>query len=53
MLLFSPFRPVIAFGVLGSAAILFSLVGDLIFMPSVILSSTLFRRLLTREMTAH
>jgi predicted RND superfamily exporter protein len=52
MLLFSPFRPVIAFGILGCAAIFFSLVGDLIFMPSVILSSTLFRRLLTREMTA-
>lgn len=50
MLLISPFRPVIFFGVLGSLAILFSLVGDLVFMPSVILSSSLIRRMLTREM---
>jgi len=50
MLLISPFRPVIFFGVLGSLAIFFSLVGDLIFMPSVILSSSLIRRMLTREM---
>jgi predicted RND superfamily exporter protein len=50
MLLISPFRPVIAFGILGSLAILFSLVGDLVFMPSVILSSSLIRKMLTREM---
>lgn len=50
MLLISPFRPVIFFGVLGSLAILFSLVGDLVFMPSVILTSSLIRRMLTREM---
>jgi len=46
MLLISPFRPVICFGILGSLAIGFSLVGDLIFMPSVILSSRLFRKML-------
>lgn len=50
MLLISPFRPVIAFGILGSLAILFSLVGDLVFMPSVILSSSLIRKMLAREM---
>lgn len=46
MLLISPFRPVISFGVLGSLAIAFSLIGDLIFMPSVILSSKFFRKML-------
>jgi predicted RND superfamily exporter protein len=50
MLLISPFRPVVCFGVLGSAAILCSLIGDLVFMPSVILSSTFIRKLLTKEM---
>ncbi|MFH1114048.1 MAG: MMPL family transporter [Pseudomonadota bacterium] len=50
MLLISPFRPVVAFGILGSLAILFSLVGDLVFMPSAILSSSLIRKMLTREM---
>jgi hypothetical protein len=50
MLLISPFRPVIAFGVLGSLAILFSLVGDLVFMPSVILSWAFIRKMLTKEM---
>jgi predicted RND superfamily exporter protein len=48
-LLLSPYRPVVCFGILGSAAILFSLVGDLVFMPSAILSSSLFRKLLRRE----
>ena len=51
MLLISPFRPVVCFGVLGSAAILCSLIGDLVFMPSVILSSSFIRKLLTKEMT--
>jgi len=51
MLLISPFRPVVCFGVLGSAAILCSLIGDLIFMPSIILSSSFMRKLLTKEMT--
>jgi len=50
MLLISPYRPVIYVGILGSAAILFSLVGDLIFMPSVILSTGWIRRLMAREM---
>jgi hypothetical protein len=50
MLLISPYRPVIYVGILGSAAILFSLVGDLIFMPSVILSTGWIRRLMSREM---
>lgn len=51
MLLISPFRPVVCFGVLGSAAILCSLIGDLVFMPSIILSSSFIRKLLTKEMT--
>jgi len=46
MLLISPFRPVINFGILGSLAIAFALIGDLIFMPSVILSSKTFRKML-------
>ncbi len=50
MLLISPYRPVIYVGILGSAAILFSLIGDLIFMPSVILSTGWIRRLMAREM---
>ncbi len=50
MLLISPYRPVIYVGILGSAAILFSLIGDLIFMPAVILSTGWIRRLMTREM---
>lgn len=51
MLLISPFRPVVCFGVLGSAAILCPLIGDLVFMPSIILSSSFIRKLLTKEMT--
>lgn len=51
MLLISPFRPVVCFGVLGSTAILCSLIGDLVFMPSIILSSSFIRKLLTKEMT--
>lgn len=50
MLLISPYRPVIYVGILGSAAILFSLIGDLIFMPGVILSSGWIRRLMNKEM---
>jgi uncharacterized protein len=53
MLLISPFRPVVCFGVLGSAAILCSLIGDLVFMPSIILSSSFIRKLLTKEMTGN
>ena len=51
VLLISPFRPVVCFGALGSVAILCSLIGDLVFMPSMILSSSFIRRLLTNEMT--
>jgi hypothetical protein len=49
-LVVSPFRPVIFFGMLGSAAILAALAGDLIFMPSFILSFEPFRKLVRREM---
>ena len=38
VLLSSPFRPVTAFGILGSAAVLTALAADLVFMPSVILT---------------
>jgi predicted RND superfamily exporter protein len=50
MLLISPYRPVIYVGILGSAAILFSLIGDLVFMPAVILSTGWIRRLMAKEM---
>ncbi|MEJ2719095.1 MAG: MMPL family transporter, partial [Deltaproteobacteria bacterium] len=38
VLVWSPFQPVISFGVLGSSAIIAALFGDLVFMPSIILS---------------
>ncbi len=38
VLLSSPFRPVTAFGILGSAAVFTALAADLIFMPSIILA---------------
>lgn len=49
MLVWSPFQPVIAFGILGSSAILAALVGDLIFLPSVILSIGPVKRLVARK----
>ncbi len=50
VLLISPYNPVINVGILGAAAIFCSLVGDLIFIPSAVLSSRLIRRLMQREM---
>jgi len=51
MLVWSPFRPVIYFGVLGSSAVLAALVGDLVFMPSIILSVKPIKTLLNRAMS--
>jgi predicted RND superfamily exporter protein len=51
-LVISPFRPVIFFGLLGSSAIVAALAGDLIFMPSYILSFEPFKRLVKREMAS-
>jgi hypothetical protein len=50
MLIGSPFRPVIYFGALGSMAIVAALVGDLVFMPALILSIPLLRRIMERRM---
>ncbi len=50
MLVISPFRPVIFFGVLGSSAIVAALVGDLVLMPAVILSVPFIKRLVNKEM---
>lgn len=52
VLLWSPFRPVISFGVLGSFAIVAALFGDLVFMPSLILSFSPIRKLVNKEMSA-
>jgi len=43
-LLVSPFKPVVSFGILGCASICMGLFGDLIFLPSLILSSRTIRR---------
>ncbi len=43
-LLVSPFNPVVSFGILGCASICMGLFGDLIFLPSLILSSQTIRR---------
>lgn len=43
-LVISPFRPVFFFGILGCASILFGLYGDLIFIQSLILSSSKVRK---------
>lgn len=50
MLLLSPFRPVIAFGILGSSAVLSALMADLMFMPSIILSVKPLRNVMNRLM---
>lgn len=50
VLIISPFRPVISFGILGSASIVTALLSDVIFLPSVILSSSLLRKFITRRM---
>lgn len=47
-LVLAPFRPSASFGMLASCAILAALVGDLVFMPAVILSSARIRRLLLK-----
>jgi predicted RND superfamily exporter protein len=49
-LLFSPFPPVAALGVLLSCGVIAALIGDLVFMPSLILSFPLLRRLLRKTM---
>lgn len=40
----SPFRPVVFFGILGCSAITLGLLGDLIFLPSLILASKRIRK---------
>ena len=47
-LLVSPFNPVVSFGILGCASICMGLFGDLIFLPSLILSSQTIRRTIHR-----
>lgn len=48
MLTLTPTRPAISFGFLGAAAILAALLGDLVFMPSIILSFPRVRRWISR-----
>jgi len=50
VLVISPFRPVVSFGILGAASILTALMADVIFMPSVILASPTVRRIIGRQM---
>ncbi len=50
-LLTSPFDPVTSFGFLGASAIVAALLGDLIFMPAIILSFSSIKKLVQREMT--
>lgn len=52
VLVISPFRPVVSFGILGAASVLTALMADVIFMPSVILASPTVRRLIEREMAS-
>ena len=52
MLSLTPTQPAIYFGFLGAAAILVALWGDLVFLPSLILSFPFIRRLLEREISA-
>jgi predicted RND superfamily exporter protein len=40
----SPFRPVVCFGILGCSSILLGLFGDLVFLQSLILTSSVIRR---------
>jgi predicted RND superfamily exporter protein len=49
MLLLSPFRPVNSFGVLSSAAIVTALIGDVILLPSILLTFPFIRRIIMRE----
>ncbi len=50
VLLGSPFKPVIHFGILGALAILAAMIGDLVFMPALILSIPVFRRMMERRL---
>ena len=50
VLVVSPFRPVVSFGILGAASVLAAFLADVIFMPSVILASPTVRRLMKKEM---
>lgn len=47
-LLFSPFKSITAGGILCSVGMVVAMIGDLLFMPAVILSSPLIRRYLAR-----
>lgn len=47
-LVISPFTPVVSFGILGCASICMGLFGDLILLPSLILSSQTIRRTIER-----
>lgn len=53
VLVISPFRPVVSFGILGSTAILVANLGDMIFLPSVILASATIRGFISRKMAVH
>jgi len=53
MLSFTPTLPAIYFGFLGAAAVVVALWGDIVFMPSVILTFPWVRRVLNREIKAH
>ncbi|HMK35951.1 MAG TPA: efflux RND transporter permease subunit [Desulfomonilaceae bacterium] len=46
----SPFRPVVFFGILGCSSIVLGLYGDLIFVQSLILSSSFFRNTIRQLM---
>lgn len=46
----SPFRPVVFFGILGCSSIVLGLYGDLIFMQSLILSSSFIRKTIRKLM---
>jgi predicted RND superfamily exporter protein len=50
VLVISPFRPVVSFGILGSTAILTASLGDVMFLPSVILASTAIRGIIHCKM---
>lgn len=52
MLSLTPTQPAIYFGFLGAAAILVALWGDLVFLPSLILTFPIIRRLLEREISS-
>jgi predicted RND superfamily exporter protein len=49
-LVVSPFKPVVFFGVLGCASLLMGLFGDLLFMQSLILSSSTIRNAIKTRM---